>query len=446
MPEIRPFRGVRYNTEMVKDLSSVLSPPYDVVSPQEREAMIQANPHNIISIEAPSDGGRSRGEPYQRAAAYFREWLANGVLKTEDTEAAYLCEHRFFWEGREYKRRELYIRVRLEPWGNGILPHEHTLSGPKLDRLNLIRACNANISPIYGLYNDPEGTAGKIIEKAIEAISKTSEQNIIKAEHWRDSSLTLYPIKDPSVLSDISTALADFTVYIADGHHRYETALAYRDELRANGGTNGHGSGSDYVLVALTSISDPGLVILPIHRLVRGLESSIIDGLKVRLAESFHLDPMPLKKSNASDDLRAALEYMKIGQEAAPVFLLYGLDKETIYAIQPEQLNQLRDSMPEVWPDPLKELDVSLLHWSIIEPMLGVPPEAITLGQHIDFTHSALEAVECVDSKKSQLAFLMSPTRVEQVLEVAQSGAKMPQKSTFFYPKLPTGLVINLLD
>ncbi len=456
MPEIRPFRGIRYNTEIIKDLSSVLSPPYDVISPQEKEAIIKSHPNNIINIELPSDGHNPSDEDsYQKAAAYLREWIRVGVLEAEDKEAIYLCEHTFTWEGRDLNRKELYVRVRLQPWGDGILPHEHTLRGPKIDRLNLMRACNANISPIYSLYPDQDNVIGRLIEEAKREVSRSSEKSVVKAEAWRDSSLTIYSIKDKDLVNKLSSTLSDLTLYIADGHHRYETALSYRDEVRANGAKSiedvedarSIGSdGSDYVLMALTAISDPGLVIMPIHRLVKGVESSIINSLKERLAKSFHLEPMPLRKGRAFEDLTNALAHMEKAQKVSPMFLLYGLEKESIFAIQPKNVGQLRDAMPEEWPTSLKELDVCLLHWSIIGPMLSIPPEAVSLGQNLDFIHSAAEAVESVDAGESQLAFIMSPTRVDQVVAVAQSGAKMPQKSTFFYPKLPTGLVINLLD
>lgn len=445
MPKIRPFRGVRYNTEKIKDLSAVLSPPYDVVSPQEKEAILKSHPNNIIKIEAPSDGHNPHDEKsYQQAADYLRDWISSGVLKSEDSEAIYLCEHSFKWEGREFNRRELYVRVRLEPWGNGILPHEQTLRGPKIDRLNLMRACNANISPIYSLYPDHDNMIGQLIEEGKKAASGKDKESVVKAEGWRDSSLALYPIRDSALLSRLSDALSRLTLYIADGHHRYETALAYNDEIRSNGPRTA--DGSDYVLMALTSVSDPGLVILPIHRLVRGVESSTIQGLKERLAASFHLEPIPLRAGCVADDLEKASSHLKEAQKAAPIFLLYGLEKETIFALRPKNVAHLRDAMPQEWPSSLRELDVCLLHWCVIGPMLGIPPEAVSLGQHLDFIHDAAEAVESVDAGESQLAFLMSPTRVEQVLAVAESGAKMPQKSTFFYPKLPTGLVINLLD
>lgn len=448
MVEIRPFRGVRYNPEVVKDLASVLAPPYDIITSKGQAELYQRSPFNIIRLEfgKPQPEDTPQSNRYTRAQAALKDWLQKEVIVAEADPALYLCHHYFQHQGQSYVRRELTVLVRLEEWEKGvILPHEHTLPEPKDDRLRLLKAIKANISPVYGLYKDPGGQVAAILRLVEE------KNPDLEIPHWKpnddgtEAGFRIWVIKDGEAIKGLVEALAHSNIYIADGHHRYETALAYRKERTAGHASSGE-EPFNYVMMGLTALSDPGLLVLPLHRLVRGLDASRKNGLKDKLGELFGIEHLPLRQDSLEKDLGLVQTYMREDRPGLPTFGLLGLEYERVLILRPRYLTPLRDAMPAAWAESLKQLDVSLLHAAILQGLLGIGKDPREVEEHLAFTPYAEEAAGRVMAGEYQLAFLVNPILVEQMVEVAEAGCRMPQKTTYFYPKLPTGLVMNLLD
>lgn len=420
MAQVRPFRGLRY-TAQAGNLTDLVAPPFDVISPQEQEALHSRNPHNIVRVELgetrPSDS--ETDNRYTRAAGLLQDWIKTGVLRREDQPAMYLCRHDFRHSGRSYIRWELLVQVKLEPWENRVvLPHEHTLPEAKTDRLNLVRATRTNVSPVYCLYRDDSGE--------LDALLKAQAKNAPKAEvpQWREEGFAFWSLTDPAAVAAVQTHLDGQRIYIADGHHRYETALNYQRE-----------SGADHLMIALTSLSDPGLLVLPLHRLVRRVSDGQLEALLQGIAHEWVTSRMPVSELARLLSVRSPRR-----------FVVYGLEPGKLVVITPRDRTALLEGIPVDWAEPLRQLDLSLLHSVIIHGYLGIGKEPKEIEDALGFAHEAEEAVRQVDSGAYQLAVFVNPTAVEEMVAVAQAGEKMPQKSTFFYPKLPTGLVLNPLD
>ncbi|MCX6023839.1 MAG: DUF1015 domain-containing protein [Chloroflexi bacterium] len=436
MAELRPFAGVRYDTTVAGPLEALLAPPYDVISPTEQAALYAASPYNIIRIEygqGSPDDNESENR-YTRAVADLRAWLASGSLAQDAAPSFYLIRHSFEVNGRARSRRELLAAVRLEEWDRMVVrPHELTLAGPKVDRLNLMRAVSANTSPIYSLYPDGDGQLSRLLDTA-----ETSPP-AVEAPEWKGAGFKLWVISDPATVSGIQNALVESPLYIADGHHRYETALAYQREQRAADPAPTPDAPYNSVMMSLTAAEDPGLRILPLHRLVRGLNPETRDGLLARLSEIYDVKMMSLPAPQDIEDMLAE------EGGSSPAFALAGLPPDQLALLTPRDVSALRSAvMPDDWSDGLRGLDVALLHRSILTPLLDRGPLEADLGL-LAFSHDTAETLHFVASGEYQIAFLVNPTRPDQVMAVADAQEKMPQKSTFFYPKLPTGLVLRLL-
>ena len=300
--EVSPFRGIRYNQRMVGDLARVLCPPYDVITSEQQKLYYKKSDYNAIRLEFPEPTADS----YQRAAITFQQWLKQGVLQLDRVSSFYLHDHHFEYSGEKRVRRGLIARVKLEPWGSGIYPHEETSSKAKSDRLQLMRACRANFSPLFSLYHDSERKIASILSEASRAKSMIETSVLSPSmEGGQDEggeAHTLWAITDPETKRELSQFLSSQPLYIADGHHRYETALTYRQE-RAQEQSDScklSDDGFQYVMMELVEFSDPGLVVLPLHRLVRGIASSIVVGLGEQLRNFFALESVPLKAGSLS--------------------------------------------------------------------------------------------------------------------------------------------------
>lgn len=425
MVSIAPFRALRYNSRKIPDIAKVVAPPYDVVSPEERAALLAHNPYNIISIELPV-GGADR---YTQAAAHMRRWQAERILQHDRNPGLYILEERFTVNGRQFIRHGLLAAVTVTPWSSGeILPHEFTLPGPKQDRLELLRACQANISPIFLLFDDLENQVQSILS---EAIAKEPLQQITldpgSVPHAADDS-RLWAITDKGAIDQLIKLFTDRQAYIADGHHRYETALTYRQEQAAR--THGGGGPWDRALMFLVAVNDPGLVVLPIHRIIRNLAPPRLTHFHTRLSELFALTPLGTR---STPDLISTLDQATDGS-----FLL--IEQDGTYLLRPHQdLAQLLSHDHSLaW----RSLDVSALHTLVLEPMLGLGEHEIEGEGFLTYTRNAQEALDAVRTGQAQLAFLLRPTRPEQLSAVARSHDRMPQKSTFFFPKPVTGILI----
>jgi uncharacterized protein (DUF1015 family) len=424
MAIIRPFKGLRYNPEKVYDLSSVVCPPYDVISPQDRENLYQRHPLNFIRIilgkEMPGD--TEYRNKYTRAAQLLKTWREERVLISEGQPSIYIYEQRFSLYGQNFTRTSFISLVKLEDYQTGnIYPHEITLRKQKEDRLNLLRACRAQLDPVFALYPE-EDTLTKHLFEPIVSRPADIELN------WDGSMNRLWAVKDWQVIDTIIKMLETKPLFIADGHHRYEVALAYRDELKDQPPGSHH-----YTLMALVSIRDPGLCILPIHRAIK-LPKNLQPPMEDRLEESFNAEY--IKNGNLT-----ILE-KKLRESPIYSFGLFIGDKKEYYMLTLRSERLLKKAFPNM-AESLLELEVTVLHGLAIDRLLG---NSGKIENNIKYVHDAKQAISLVESGEYDMAFFINPTPIEQVSAVASQRLKMPPKSTFFYPKLLSGLVIYPLE
>ncbi|MFZ5632041.1 MAG: DUF1015 domain-containing protein [Bacillota bacterium] len=445
MATVIPFRGIRYNPDKIKNLADVVTPPYDVIDTAGQDRYYQRHPHNIIRLEYGKvfDGDGPDNNRYTRAAACYRDWLKENILVQEKDRALYLYEQEFTAGGRRKVRSALVCSVRLEPYEKGIvLPHEETMPKHKADRLELMRACRANFSPIFSLYTDPDMAVTTVLR---DASGKRQPDAVLTDENGEVH--RLWVITDGIAISSIQRIMADRQIFIADGHHRYETALNYRAEAGAAGGGAGDPA-YNYAMMTLVNLYDPGLVILPTHRLLKNISETDLASLPGRLRDNFRLEEFPL--APGKENFGSFMNELAVrgSGPAGPyphrhVFGVY-LDGRLYFATLKNE-EGLAALMPPDKSPAWQGLDVSVLHCLAIEKYLGVGGELRARGEHITYTREEEGALLAVDRKEYQLAFFLNPTLVEEVTTVAANGEKMPQKSTYFYPKMITGLVINSL-
>nr|WP_242871068.1 DUF1015 domain-containing protein [Neglectibacter timonensis] len=425
LAQIKPFRALRYQLEKAGRIEELTCPPYDIISETQRQAYLERNPYNVIRLELP------RGDsPYEEAGKTLEEWLQEGILKQDMEEGLYLYEQEFLSQadhGDKKSLKGLICRVRVEDFAAGVvLPHEETLSKAKTDRFNLMKATNCNFSQIYSLYQDE----GHITRSRIENLTKTCAPRY----EFSDGLVThrLWVVNDPVAVSALCEDFAGRKLYIADGHHRYETAINYRNWCRENDFYN---PGSEYVMMMLADMADEGLVVFPTHRLVRDLPG--FHGPELLKACEAEFDVLP-----CGDLPEAQSRLSPLYEEGRHAFALCGGSAGNLRALRAPAV------MDSVLPEKSRAsrlLDVSVLHSLILERCLGIDKENMANQRNLTYTRSAAEAVASVDSGESNCCFLLNPTRVSEIGAVAANGEKMPQKSTYFYPKLITGLVMNLL-
>ncbi len=413
-----PFRGLRYNTEKVEDIADVIAPPYDVINVQERLALEKQHPANIIRLilSQPRETDTETDNQYTRATALMNTWMANRTLVPDQVPSYYIYEQTFTApDGITYTRRALIAQVKLEPFENKVIyPHEKTYAAPKADRLNLMRASHANLSPIFLLYSDTQGD----IERIMEAFTDGTPP-IVSIDEAFGSTHQLWQMTQAT--RQIQTLFSTKSLLIADGHHRYETALAFRQEMHAR---SPQLTGYGYMMMNLVRMESPGLAVLAIHRILQGLSPHKIAHVVAKLPESFDVQKI--------ENLTALMENLAAQRGVQPAFGLYTPD------------DSYRLLIPRLDTD-IKQydrLDVTLLHDNLIDKHFGVE----TVPEYVSYTVDAAEAVASVKGQAGRVALLMNPTPVSQVLDVAMAGQTMPQKSTYFYPKMATGLVLNLLN
>jgi len=434
--EVRPFQGVYYNQALVKDLSAVICPPYDIITPQSRQELYHESEYKFVRLESnrelPLD--TATDNKYTRSAATLEQWLEQGILKLDDEPAIYLHDHYFAYQGKEYRRRGIIVRVRLEEWDKMVVrPHEGTLAEPKNDRLSLLWACQVNTSPILALFEDQEQRVSSLLSVPEQNEPMVSLSNASGERHY------VWAITEPKVITQICRSLAQQPLYIADGHHRYESALIYQREKRAYSSSAAQDEAFNFVMMTLVDFSDPGLIILPPHRLIRGMSRATLNGLMARLKSFFDIVELPLTTPGIwqqVDDL--------LTQEASQVSLiLFGLAPERLFALRLHDFTAARQMMPYFHCELYKRLSVSIVDHIILERLLGLSSgsEETILA----YSYDRLDAVNRVLDQEYQLAFLLSPVKAEVVKAIADAGDRLPRKSTYFYPKLPAGLVFNRL-
>lgn len=436
MADVQPLRGMRYASEIVGNVGHLVTPPYDVISEEAQARYYQRNPYNVIRLELSRDepGDNSLNNRYTRAAETLAEWRLQGILRQDALPAYYLYQQRFTQNGQDYARTSLLARVRLEPWSERVvLPHEHTMSKPKLDRLKLMRATAMNLSPLMSLYDDPQGRIRKLLS-AYVANPEVFFSDEVGEEHL------LHAITDSQQIALIQNFFSERQLYIADGHHRYETALNYREEVLEQRRQLRADDAANFVLMALIDIDDPGLVVLPTHRLVFHLSQDALNALTTeRLARYFTLRTLEQRDERNAD---ALLRELAEAGKSAPSLIVHTAEHTWLLSLNEQGRAHMAESGHS---NPWNELDVAVAHTLVLEDLLGLDAADMSAGTHIRYTRDAQLALEAVQKGDAQLALLLNPTRVRQVCEVADADDKMPQKSTYFYPKLITGLVMNPL-
>ncbi|MFH1647596.1 MAG: DUF1015 domain-containing protein [Chloroflexota bacterium] len=432
MADIRPFRGIHYNPSLVKDLAKVICPPYDVITPQLQEELYQRSDCNFVRIEygreLPQDS--ETDNKYTRAAAALEKWLEQGVMETDGAPSFYIHDHHFTHRGKECRRRGLAGRVRLEEWSKMIIrPHEGTLARPRSDRLSLLWAIQANTSPIMALYDDRKQEMAGALEAA------SSGKPVLDVAVENGEGHRLWAITDKEAIGRITRSLADQPLYIADGHHRYESALTYQRERRTCSAAESDEEPFDFVMMDLVDFADPGLVILPAHRLVRGMSPPALAGLRRALKTCFQVREVPLD----GPDIYRQVEELLSGDHGEVKLLLLGLTGERLLLLTLNDFSIVRPMMPYFHSDVYQRLDVSIVDHVIMEELLGLTHDKA--GAFLDYTSDAQDAVNRVRENEYQMAFIVNPVKPEVIKAIADSGDRMPRKSTYFYPKLPAGLV-----
>ncbi len=436
MAVIKPLRGFRYDERKAGNIKDLVTPPYDVIDLKAQERYYEKNPYNVIRLEYgkkfPDDN--EAHNRYTRAAAFFHQWEQQGILREEKKPALYLYKQRFTINNLDMERTGITCGVKLEPYAKGVvLPHEETIPGHKADRLALMRACRANFSPIFGLYSEPD----RNVDQMLESACKGTEPAIEFTDEWGHEH-RLWVIDDTGLLEKIQDLMEPLRIFIADGHHRYETALNYALE-------NPDNPAAGYVMMTLVNLYDPGLVVLPTHRLI---VSSRLDTklISEALREDFEVAEYTGKDVSEIISLIAEMAGIEEpgGQKNGWVYGMY-TGKGTYYVLKLRNPEIIEKKMPADRSPEWCRLDVSVLQKLVMEKILGIDNEALAGGEMVRYTRDASEAVHLVDREECRIAFLMNPTGVKEVTTIAEKGEKMPQKSTFFYPKLITGLVINKL-
>ena len=420
MATVKRFKAVIYNQEKIKDLSSVVCPPYDVISPARQEAYHQASPYNFIHILLGKDiAGEDK---YVRAANYFNVWLNNKILVFDKAQAIYFYSQDYRVKGEQRTRLGFISLLRLEDKDKAIYKHEHTRPAPKEDRLKLLNHIHANLSPIFSVFLDKKRIIQRIFNKYIKEsatlIDVTDDEGTVH-KLWR--------IEDQQALKSIEEALMQEDIFIADGHHRYEVACAYRDQMRQKFGKGSGQESYNYVLSYFTNTDPHGLNILPIHRLLNLDKPLDLEKFIASLKEYFDVDEVKDKQK-----FFFLLEKSGISEH------VIGMYKEKRYWLMRLKNVKILDKELSDRPKDYRVLDVSILNHLVFKKIFGIEN-----NENLEFSPHADEFIEKVDSDPSYIAFFLNPVRMEQIIAVASKGERMPPKSTYFYPKVLSGLVIN---
>lgn len=417
MPDIKSFNGIRYNLDKIENLADVVTQPYDQITDRMERGYKEKSAYNFVRLVLTKYAeGHDRQKEYADAKRFYDDWLKNEIFVQDKKSAIYPYWQEFSVGEKQYTRKGFMCVVRLEELGKGnILPHEKTLSKPKADRLNLLRITQKDFEPVFLLYTD----AKNIVNKALDKYCK--KDPLLEVRDEKGVTHKIWAVDTPASIKKIAAAIKDSIFVIADGHHRYETAYNYHNELEGIDAEHP----ANYKLITLVNIEDPGLVILPTHRLIKNLED-------------FNLEDF-LRKTNEYFDIKKTDRDHIVDELVASDLGTFGFYSHiTAYILKLKSNDVMKEVMPDR-SDEYRNLDVVILHTILLEKVLGVAPEKIE--DHVKYERGAEETMRKVDSGEFQIAMLMNPTRPEQVKEVAQNRERMPQKSTDFYPKLVSGLV-----
>jgi uncharacterized protein (DUF1015 family) len=433
MVRIAPFRGLFYNQKKTRDLSKVIAPPYDVISKEEQEKLYRRSPYNFVRLDLSQEP-----DSYSAAARLFQQWQDEGIFERDAVPAIYYLTHRFSLKSGETRERQgFFALTELQDFSSGaIRPHELTLDAPKEDRLKLMLACHAQLSPIFALYAQPNQAIHRMLAVNVEGAAP-----FIEIEQDNGEECHLWRITDPGLIQKVQQEMQNRPLLIADGHHRYEATLNYRNQLRsARGQWNGR-EAFNYIMTYFANMNDGGVVILPTHRLVRGYAHKPFLELEEALQAYFYVEQHPKTPEGKISFLKAlktaAKKHRVIGAsfKRDPRYLILRLKNKRI--------------MQRLAPDlsaPLRELDVTTLHLLILEHILRLAPDLQASGETIRYSQDEEAVLQALEKEEFQAAFILNPPKAEEILTIANSGEKMPQKSTYFYPKLVSGLIVNKID
>ncbi len=427
MVDVRPFRGVRYNTRSAGDLSTLLCPPFDVISEAEREGLYAGSPFNVIRLEWGRDepGDTPGNDWYARAAALQAEWLASGVLQEDDSASMYVIEETFSYAGNDYVRQGLISAIRFEEFDSGVvLPHEFTRPEPKVDRLELMRSAHANYSPLMVLYRDPDSAVSAVMKRAITGppVADAAPEGLPSMRLWR--------ISDPAEIQNVTAALADTQLYLADGHHRYETALTYRDEVRESRAVGGNDA-VNFRLMTLISVDDPGLLLLGYHRQLQDASDDELAKFREYINAAFDLEDRGAIDPASAAEFETALN--AVPQDRVAIGFA---------GVAPGRLHigVMRD--PADAADELAASDYTRLHDEVIRSTFALDREQAVIA----FEHSAAAVLRAVSADAAQVGFIMRAVPIGPFETIVKRGQRLPSKSTYFHPKLHTGAVIQSLE
>ncbi len=433
MIQIAPFRALRYNPARVPLISRVIAPPFDLVDADAAEELRQRDPYNVIRLTLGKVGpeGRAEGD-YRRAAHTLAAWRREGILVAEDVPAVYVCEQTFTIDEARYVRRGLVCAMLLRDFASGdVLPHERTVSGPKADRLELMRACRANLSLVFGVFSDPQATIDALLAGMQEG------RPLYEFGTQADTAYRVHRVTDPESIRELASLLRAERLFIADGHHRYETALRYRDETR-NPARQAGTAAEDFLPIFCVSVENPGLLALPCHRLVRATGRFETSAFLAAVGRHFALEELPVC---GPESLR---KLVRSWQDTEDVIGCY-LPGQRLLLLRPRPGSGLEALLP-THSAVLRRLPVTKLHYAVIAPHFGIPPEMDTAPPGLAYSHDPEEVFWGVTGARFDAGFLLPPIRPAMVDQVAQAGDKMPSKSTFFYPKIDSGLMVYPMD
>lgn len=432
MTDVQTLRGLRYTTTNVHDLAEVITPPFDVIDRDAQTRYYERNPYNVIRLELgqryPTDN--SLNTVYTRAATTLSEWRLDGVLNQETTPCYYLYQQNFTYGNLKYKRTSLLARVRLEPWdARVVLPHEQIRNKDKEDRLQLLRACSTNFSPIMCMYDDPQGRINELIapyaaQPELQIIDEAGEEH------------RLQPITDPAHIALIQDFFASRQIYIADGHHRYTTALQYHDEIQKQHGPLHSMDGANFVMMALIAIDDPGVLVLPTHRILFDLTEQMLAALTPQYLTAF----FTVQTIENTAPHTASME--ALAQASLPAFVLKTTEQTLLLTLNEQGIQQMKQSShSNAW----NTLDVAVVKYLILNTLLSIADSDIAAGKYVRYSHETEHTLQSLKNGEAQAVILLKGIPFQQVRDVAIADDRMPQKSTYLYPKLVTGLVMNPL-
>ncbi len=432
MVRIAPFRGVFYNQKKIRDLAKVVTPPYDVISREEQERLYRKSPYNFVRLDF-----NQEPDPYASVAELLQSWQAEGILERDEIPAVYFAVHKFaLSDGKVKQRQGFFALTELQDFASGeIRPHERTLEAPKQDRLKLMLASHAQLSSIFALYSQPKASINRILSEQTEG-----QRPFIELKMDGDDDCRLWRITDPALIREIQREMKDQRLLIADGHHRYEASLNYRDRMRSERSWNGR-EPFNYIMTYFANMNDENVVILPTHRLVRGYQPKPFLQLEEALQTYFYVEQYPKTAEGKSWFLKALKNAGKKHRVIGASF-----KRDPRYLILRLKNKRMMQRLAKDLSAPLRELELSTLHHLILEHILGLSPQQQTSGETIRYSQDEEGVLQALEKEDYQAAFILNPTKSADILTVANGGEKMPQKSTYFYPKLISGLVINKLE